>query len=202
MGKIIKLERRGLPRRGGYLVLETAVIAAYYKQLHSHSADLYAFRFLGEGKAVSLMYGSLQGANSKVNVSDVVEEHSPELLDTLVSFSIAEVTTAKRANKTILHVSSDEHIVTIAVACDRGAIVGGWYNSDADSDIGKQMLAYILYSFAALNGTGQTADTILKERAYDTIPRDSRYGKFDVNIAQTTLIEELAIFQRGKRKKN
>ena len=200
-GKVINLDilRRGAPRRGGYLVLNQRTIATFYATLHPHSKELYLFRLLDDEKRrpISLMDGNLpiikkEDETAKEEQDAFIEENSQKLLDAVRLFTAKVAPLAKKSDKLILATADDGHIVMAAVACDRGVIIGGWYNSVADIDIGKLMLAFGFYGLAAINATGRDADKKLKEHAYDTIPRDSSFPKFSVSAAQNVLLGETA----------
>ena len=175
-GKMIQLDPHVfalVPRKGGYAILEQRVIAAFYKELHSHSVDLYEFRFIpNDGGDVELIMGGgfeAKYAHTK-NATKFVREHQDELKQAITDFS--------EANHRIVYRNNS----------DRGIIVGGWYNSQCDTDVSTQMLAYIMFCFAALNRT----DIMLKEHAYHTLPYDTRYGKFDANVARETALTAIA----------
>ena len=193
-GKMIQLDPHVfalVPRKGGYAILEQRVIAAFYKELHSHSVDLYEFRFIpNDGGDVELIMGGgfeAKYAHTK-NATKFVREHQDELKQAITDFSEANHRIVYRNNKTILQTENDQPIALIAAPSDRGIIVGGWYNSQCDTDVSTQMLAYIMFCFAALNRT----DIMLKEHAYHTLPYDTRYGKFDANVARETALTAIA----------
>ena len=153
-GKIIKLDFSKLnliPRQGGYMIVEQAIIAAFYTQLHSHSVDLYAFRLIPKdgSEVVKLMNGSLVAPYAHIKGKEAVdkysEEHSPELLDAITQFSKNNYRATRRNNKTILQAEDGQNIALISAPCDKGIIVGGWHNSQGDTDVSKQMLAFVLY---------------------------------------------------------
>ena len=201
-GMVIKVDPHVfslIPRKGGYAILEQEVIAAFYKQLHSHSVDLYEFRFLpNDGSDVeTLMSGSFKAryAHTK-DAKAFVQAHQEELHEAITRFSEANHRIVYRNNKTILQVDDTQPIALIAAPSDRGIIVGGWYNSQCDTDISKQMLAYIMFCFAGLN----KKDIQLKEHAYHTLPYDTRYGKFDSNTAKETALIAIAEIDEKTRR--
>ena len=141
------------------------------------------------------MYGSVVGSNSPLTADQANVRHGKWLRNQLSSFAATAPDLVNQTNKTVIHT---HHAATfMACKCSKGTIIGGWYNSNSDTDISLQMLAYIFLNFAALNSIGNFPDQVLRERAYDTIPTDSRFGKFEVDKAKSIFLAE--IFSRHDR---
>ncbi len=185
----------GIPEIEGYKIVENHTIDSFFKTLKSHSTDLYTVRLYTNKSVTTLMYGSVVGSNSPLTADQANVMHGKWLRNQLSAFASTAPDLANQTNKTVIHT---HHAATfMACKCSKGTIVGGWYNSNADTDISLQMLAYIFLNFAALNSIGKFPDQILRERAYDTIPTDSRFGKFEVDKAQSIFLAE--IFSRHDR---
>lgn len=185
----------GIPEIEGYRIVENHTIDSFFKTLNSHSTDLYTVRLYTENKVTTLMYGSVVGSNSRMTASEANARHGKWLRSQLSSFASTAPELVSQTNKTVIHTY---HAATfMACKCAKGTIVGGWYNINADTDISLQMLAYIFLNFAALNSIGKYPDQILRERAYDTIPTDSRFGRFEVEKAKSIFLAE--IFSRHDR---
>jgi hypothetical protein len=198
-GNIYRLEDlrsiNGIPEIEGYKIVENHIIDSFFKTLNSHSTDLYTVRLYSNQKVSTLMYGSVVGSNSQMTAAEANARHGKWLRNQMSSFAATAPDLVGQTNKTVIHT---HHAATfMACKCSKGTIVGGWYNSNADTDISLQMLAYIFLNFAALNGIGKVPDQILRERAYDTIPTDSRFGKFDAEKAKSVFLAE--IFSRHDR---
>lgn len=185
----------GIPEIEGYRIVENHTIDSFFKTLNSHSTDLYTVRLYTREKVTTLMYGSVVGSNSQMTASEANARYGKWLRGQLSTFASTAPELVSQTNKTVIHT---HHAATfMACKCSKGTIVGGWYNSNADTDISLQMLAYIFLNFAALNSIGNCPDQILRERAYDTIPTDSRFGKFEVERAKSIFLAE--IFSRHDR---
>lgn len=175
-----------------YAILENFVVESFYVRKHAHSTDLYDFRLVDEkGRVKSLFYGMLEGDNSNLSPDVANDTAGEELHERLNAFAKSAPARARCTNKCLVEQAAD-NISLIACTCERGTIIGGWYNSCADRDISLQMLAYCMYSFAALNSVSGAKDKVLKEKAVDTIPDDSRFGKYPSNEAEAILIYAIA----------
>ena len=191
---------REIPSKFGWKIVENFVIEAFYQTKHSHTTDLYDFRWVSRnGKVHSLFYGMFEGTNSNLAPEIADQEPGDELHAELLKFAKSAPTRAKHTNKCLITDVSDR-IVLIAASCERGTIIGGWYNSQGDKDIALQMLAYCMYAFAALNYVGEPKDRVLKEKTVDTIPDDSRFGKYPSEKAEAIIIA--AFYSREERMRN
>ena len=182
-----------IPSIGGYLIVENAVIDDFYRKLRSHSTDVYDFRLVERnGNVTTLFYGMLQGENSNV-APEIADEVAGNELNTLLNaFATTAPKRARKTNKCVVITDANDHISLIASECQSGTIIGGWHNSYGDKDIALQMLAYCMYAFGALNTVSGPKDRILKEKTVDTIPNDSRFGKYNSPMAEQTFLAAIA----------
>lgn len=191
-----------IPSIGGYLIVENYVIDSFYRKLRSHSTDVYDFRLIersGKGEVTTLFYGMLQGENSNV-APEVADEVAGNELNTLLNeFAITAPKRARKTNKCVIQEGS-EYVSLIACECRLGTVIGGWHNSRGDRDIALLMLAYCMYVFGALNAVSGPKDILLKEKSVDTIPNDSRFGKYDSPAAEQVFLA--AIYSRNERMRN
>lgn len=192
---------REIPSRFGWKIVENFAIEAFCRTKHTHSTDLYDFRWVDNRNGIhSLFYGMFEGANSNLAPEIANQEPGDELHKAMHEFAKSAPTRAKHTNKCLITEASD-NITLIAAACERGTIIGGWYNSQGDRDIALQMLAYCMYAFAALNYVFNPEDNkLLKERTVDTIPDDSRFGKYPSEKAEAILVA--AFYSREERMRN
>ncbi len=184
---------RGVPPVAGYRIVENFVIAAYYATKNSHSTDVYDFVLVKhDGTNERLFHGMLQGEETeegaiKNNPKAINETVGASLTAALNDFAQSGI--RKIASKTPKCITkrykNERHIFLVACQCEEGTIIGGWYNSEADSDVALQMIAYCMYTFAAINITAGKYDKKLHWYAYDKIPNDFRFGKFDATEAAT-----------------
>lgn len=197
-----------IPRIGGYRILENFVIAEFYAEKNPHTTDGYIFRFISKrGHVMSepLFFGMLEGEESELPAEAANEIASKELTECLCEFAKTAPDRARNAKKCLIkHPSGHEKICLIACTSDRGTIIGGWYNSDADTDLSMQMLAYCMSSFAMLNNVDGIQDKALKRKAIDTIPDDTRFGKYPSSDAELIFLTAMAgrpkrMLERAKR---
>ena len=196
MGTLLNLKEardiQEIPTLSGFKIVENHMIANYYAQLRSHSTDLYDFRLIkNDGSIERLFYGMLEGEGSNIDPNTAKAEAGRELAHTLELFAESAPENASRSYKTVT--AKTTNICLIATSCDNGTIIGGWYNSRHDNDISWQMLAFSLYAFSALNST----DRVLSEKALDSIPNDTRFGKYSSTLAVGVLHKTL--FERSDR---
>ncbi len=195
---IIKFEDirtiKGIPEIAGYKIIENFLVDKFFSTLSSHSTDLYLVRLYSGKRVETLMYGSCIGSNSKLSAAEANRTYGDDLKHEVSSFALIAPEKVI-GNRVALQTSGMTTIM--AARCNKGYIVAGWLNSNADGDISKQMLAYIMMNFAALNSFGTNADGTLKEQAYDTIPTDSRLGTFNPREAKQIFRAE--IFTREQR---
>ena len=191
-----------IPSIGGYLIVENYVVDSYYRTLRSHSTDVYDFRLIersSKSEATTLFYGMLQGENSNV-APEVANEVAGNELNTLLNeFAITAPKRARKTKKCVVQDAS-ECVSLIACECRLGTVIGGWHNSRGDRDIALLMLAYCMYVFGALNAVSGPEDMLLKEKSVDTIPNDSRFGKYDSPTAEQVFLA--AIYSRTERMRN
>lgn len=193
-GNIYKLKDlesiNGIPTIDGYIIIENHAVDSFFKKLRSHSTDLYTFRlYKTNGQVLPLMYGSVVGSNSQLTAKQANATYGEWLRDQLSTFASNAPARLSKTNKTIIQ--TVDGATFTANRCQKGIIVGGWYNSNEDTDISLQMLAYILLNFAAINSVGAQPDIKLRHHAYDTIPTDSRFGKFDADEAKSVFLAEM-----------
>ena len=190
-----------IPEIGGYKIIENHVIDSYFETLKSHSTDLYTFRLYTAERIHTLMYGLVVGSNSPLSADQANSEYGKWLRDELSTFATSAPTRANSTHKTVIQTVEFNQAIGsatfMASKCQKGTIIGGWFNSNSDTDIALQMLAYIFLNFAALNSIGKSPDQVLRQCAYDTIPTDSRFGKFEVDTAKSIFLAE--IFSRHDR---
>ena len=185
-----------IPTIEGYKIVENHVIDSFFKTLKSHSTDLYTFRlYRTDNQVVTLMYGSVVGSDSQLTAEQANAKHGKWLCDQLSTFAFTAPQKVSRTNKTVIQTVGAATFT--ASRCQKGVIVGGWYNSNKDTDISLQMLAYVLLNFAALNCVGTQPDNSLRRHVYDTIPTDSRFGRFEVETAKSIFLAEM--FSRHDR---
>ena len=183
-----------IPSINGFRILENFVIEKFYQQKHSHSTDLYTFRLVsknGRMEPEPLFFGMLEGEDSNLSPDIANTIAGKELHNELTKFAKSAPSRARGTNKCLIE-HPTEYISLIACTSDRGTIIGGWYNSNADQDVGMQMLAYCMASFAMLNNVDGKKDTSLKKKAIDTIPDDSRFGKYSANFAEAVFLSAIA----------
>ncbi len=185
-----------MPTVLSYLIVEHFIINRYFEKLLSHSTDFCDFRLLKDGKIAVLFYGSFENENSNISASEADKIAGPELKKALRKFATTAAEEAAKTNKCV--VKKDGNIYLIACSCaDGGTVIGGWYNSRNDDDIALQMLAYCMYAFAILNTVFGPKDMVLKEKAVDSIPNDSRFAKFSSKDGEAALIA--ALYSRRER---
>ena len=190
-----------IPSIRGYLIIENFVIDNFFIKLRSHSTDVYDFRLIErDGEVTTLFYGMLQGENSN-STPEIADEVAGNELNTLLNdFASSAPKQARRTNKCVVYPDASSHASLIACECRTGTIIGGWHNSHGDKDIALQMLAYCMYAFGALNTVLGPKDLLLKEKSVDTIPNDSRFGKYRSTEAEQTFLA--AICSRPNRMRN
>lgn len=185
-----------MPAILGYLIVENFIIDKFFVKLRSHTTDLYDFRLVRDKKSTVLFYGSLESENSNVSAAEADKTAGWDLKRALRDFAQTAADEASRTNKCVVKKVGD--IQLIACSCANGdTVIGGWYNSRNDSDISLQMLAYCMYAFAVLNTVYGPKDKVLKEKAIDSIPNDSRFAKYSSHVGEATLIA--AIYSRHER---
>ncbi|MCR5572583.1 MAG: hypothetical protein K6F57_02310 [Candidatus Saccharibacteria bacterium] len=166
-----------------------------------HTTDGYTFRFIDKGGHVMsepLFFGMLEGEESELPAEAINESVSREIHECLCEFAKTAPNRARSAKKCLIErPSGHENICLIACTSDRGTIIGGWYNSDGDTDLSMQMLAYCMSSFCMLNNVDGIQDKALKRKAIDTIPDDTRFGKYPAKEAEKVFLRAMA--ERPKR---
>lgn len=198
-----------IPRIGGYRILENFAIAEFYKEKNPHTTDGYIFRFINKGGYVMfepLFFGMLEGEESELPAKAANEIASKELTECLCEFARTAPDCARDVKKCLIekHPSGHKNVCLIACTSDRGTIIGGWYNSDGDTDLSMQMLAYCMSSFSMLNNVDGIQDKALKRKAIDTIPDDIRFGKYPAKEAEKVFLTAMAgrpkrMLERAKR---
>jgi len=189
---IIKIEEirniKGIPEIAGYRIVENFLIDKFFSTLNSHSTDLYLVRLYRGQSPCTLMYGSCVGNSSKLSAKEANQKYGAELTYGVGAFAaIAD----QKVTSNRVYIQTTGRVTIMASRCDKGFIIAGWHNSNADSDISKQMLAYVMMNFAALNAFGAHPDKELRMHTYDTIPTDSRLGTFDSKEAKQIFLAEL-----------
>ena len=191
MGNVISFDDirgvNGIPQIAGYRIVENFVIAAKFKTMNAHSADVYDFLLLRpDGTNERLFYGIVQGEEEVRSdpgpVSATAGAELTRALNWLAQSGIRKIA-RKTPNCIVKHYGKDEHIHLIACRCDQGTIIGGWHSGNGNRDIARQMLAYCMFTFAAINNVAGKKDIALLWNAHDTIPYDSRFGKFNAEEA-------------------
>lgn len=175
-------------------ILEKHFIRVWYGEKHSHSTDLYEFMIIynnGRIEPEPLFYGILEGEDSNLAPDIANTVAGNELHQELMKFAKSAPSRARGTNKCLIE-HPNEYISLIACSSDDGTIIGGWYNSNADQDVGMQMLAYCMSCFAMLNNVAGKKDQLLKRKAIDTIPDDSRFGKYPAKDAEIVFLKAMA----------
>jgi hypothetical protein len=181
-----------IPTIDGYTIIENHVVDSFFKTLKSHSTDLYVFRlYKTNGQVSTLMYGSVVGSDSQLTAERANATYGKWLRNQLSIFASTAPQKVGKTNKTVIQ--TVDGATFTANRCRKGVIVGCWYNSNRDTDISLQMLAYILLNFAAINSVGAQPDNDLRHQTYDTIPNDSCFGKFDVDKAKSVFAAEMLV---------
>ena len=186
-----------IPQIAGYRIVENYVIAAYFEKKSSHSVNVYDFILLKPDDTYErLFYGIIQGEEAKKSDPEQVSATAgTELINAINCFAQSGIReTASNAKCIVRRIGS---VFLIACRCDKGTILGGWHISNSDPDIALQMLAYCMYTFAAINNVAGKEDQTLLWNAYDTIPNDSRFGKF--SGAEASVIRNSAYRKRAER---
>jgi len=199
---------KDIPRINGFRILENFAIAQFYAEKNPHTTDGYIFRFINKGGHVMsepLFFGMLEGEESELPADLANEVAGRELQECLYEFAKTAPDRARNAKKCLVeHPSGHKNIHLIACTSDRGTIIGGWWNSDGDTDLSMQMLAYCMSSFAMLNNVDGIKDKALKRKAIDTIPDDTRFGKYPAKEAEMVFLTAMAgrpkrMLERAKR---
>ncbi len=199
---------KDIPRINGYRILENFAIAEFYKEKNPHTTDGYIFRFINKsGHVISeLFFGMLEGEESELPAKAANEIAGRELHECLCEFARTAPDCARDVKKCLIkqHPSGHKNVCLIACTSDRGTIIGGWYNSDGDTDLSMQMLAYCMSSFSMLNNVDGIQDKTLKRKAIDTIPDDTRFGKYPAKEAEKVFLTAMAgrpkrMLERAKR---
>ena len=187
-----------IPQIAGYRIVENYVIAAYFETKSSHSVNVYDFILLKPDDTYErLFYGIIQGEEAKKSDPEQISATAgAELIDALNHF--AQIGIRKMASNTFkCIVGRKGSVFLIACRCDQGIVLGGWHISNSDPDIALPMLAYCIHTFAAINNVAGKEDQTLLRNAYDTIPNDTRFGKF--SGAEASVIRNSAYRERTER---
>ena len=151
------------------------------------AAGLLEFNEDGSMKPAATMSGGLCHNNSK---REFAEKHQPIMLAKLASFAKKCCLQSDSDSAIIIDGSDDRKTALIAAPSDRGMYVAVWFTESADIYLARQMLAFMLYCFAAMNCsecTGEIKDRKLWE-TYSKVQNDLRLG-LDKTTARRVLTE-------------
>lgn len=115
--------------------------------------------------------------------------HQSRLLESIASFTKANFSSVLNG-KTIFVDGTGEDIAIIAAPCNQGVYIAAWLNELSDIFLARQMLAFALYCFAAMNSVYPSGD-IKDEKlhlVYQKVPNDLRLG-LDKETATQVLTE-------------
>ena len=149
------------------------------------AAGLLEFNEDGSMKPAATMSGGLCQNDSK---REFAKMYQPIMLNELGSF--AKKCCLQSDSAIIIDGSDDGKTALIAAPSDRGIYVAVWFTLSADIYLARQMLAFMLYCFAAMNCsecTGEIKDRKLWE-TYFKVQNDLRLG-LDKTTARRVLTE-------------
>ena len=183
--------RAAIPRKGGYWILDPAVVANIYQKLNNDdSIELYEFWLIpnSDNNKTLIMSGSLMTSDSSIkNAKQYIGTSQSELEGKMAEFcEDDDVRNTIRNGNIALKTYADGKITIVAIPCNDGFIVGGWHNSRYDADVAKHMLSYIIYGIAAFNND----DDKLKH-VYYALPRNSKFVKFAEGDAKIAILRSI-----------
>lgn len=165
----------------GYRIPTIDVIEKYYEKRHPYGADFYYFVLLSEdGSTTELFHGFLQGQDDMEDLKTFAQTTGKQLTEALTAFANSGIVAKAKYCPycPIQQAADDKHTYFVACQCDRGTIVGGWHNSSGNGNIAKLMLAFCVFTLAAINNVCGRKDELLYRKAYCTIPDDCYFGNF------------------------